>query len=130
MSNTATRIRNLREKAGLNQQQLADRLEIPRPAVSAIESGGRKVSADELVVLARLFSVTVDYIVGLEEGVKVTLPAPGTAKTKQTKRPRRERCGQTRRLIVRTSQSRGRNGFSLRCNGSRGPGRPRPRWRS
>ncbi len=90
MSNTATRIRNLREKAGLNQQQLADRLEIPRPAVSAIESGGRKVSADELVVLARLFSVTVDYIVGLEEGVKVTLPAPGTAKTKQTKRPRRE----------------------------------------
>ena len=42
MSDTATRIRNLREKAGLNQQQLADRLEIPRPAVSAIEAGTRK----------------------------------------------------------------------------------------
>jgi transcriptional regulator with XRE-family HTH domain len=90
MSDTATRIRNLREQAGLNQQQLADRLVIPRPAVSAIEAGARKVSADELVVLARLFSVTVDYIVGLEEGIKVTLPAPETVKTKQTKRPKRE----------------------------------------
>lgn len=74
MTTASSRIKELREREGMNQQQLADRLGIPRPAVSQIESGARKVSADELVLLARIFHVSVDYLVGLADMPRVTLP--------------------------------------------------------
>lgn len=54
------RIRELREKADMSQDILAQEMRIPRPAVSQIESGARKVAADELMTLSKLFHVPVE----------------------------------------------------------------------
>ena len=74
MSTTGKKLKELRGQQGMSQQELADLLQIPRPAVSAIESGTRKVSSDELVRLAQIFHVSVDYLVGLEKKPTVNLP--------------------------------------------------------
>jgi len=86
MSTTGRIVKELRGGQGMSQQELADLLEIPRPAVSAIESGARKVSSDELVRLAEIFQVSVDFLVGLEKKPRVTLPkAKSKARTKRAK---------------------------------------------
>jgi len=54
------RIRELREKTGMSQDALAMRMKIPRPAISQIESGARKLATDELIKLSQIFHVTVD----------------------------------------------------------------------
>jgi len=59
----ATRVRLAREMAGLSQAQVAKFIEIPRPSVTEIESGKRRVSADELTQLAKLFDVSVGWLV-------------------------------------------------------------------
>ncbi|MFN5997328.1 MAG: helix-turn-helix domain-containing protein [Paracoccaceae bacterium] len=54
------RIRALRERAGMKQQDLADILELKdRQSVSAIEAGKRSVSADELIRLVERFGVSL-----------------------------------------------------------------------
>lgn len=58
------RVRFAREIAGLSQAQVADALGIHRPSVSEIEAGRRRVSADELVTLARLFGVSIGWLAG------------------------------------------------------------------
>jgi transcriptional regulator with XRE-family HTH domain len=80
MSTTGKKLKELRGQQGMSQQELADLLQIPRPAVGAIESGTRKVSSDELVRLAQIFHVSVDYLVGLEKKPTVKLPKPKSKK--------------------------------------------------
>jgi transcriptional regulator with XRE-family HTH domain len=62
----AERIRAERDYLGLNQEQVAKVLGIPRAAVSAIETGRRKVSSVELARLAALFGTTPDRLLGAE----------------------------------------------------------------
>lgn len=54
------RIRELREKTGMSQDVLARNMKLPRPAISQIESGARKLATDELVKLSQIFHVPVD----------------------------------------------------------------------
>src|SRR3990170_603953 len=54
------RIKMLREKTGMSQNMLSQKMDISRPAVSQIESGERKISADELQKLSHVFRVSVD----------------------------------------------------------------------
>jgi len=61
----------LREDKDLTQQQLADLLHISNSTVSAYELGNRVPSADTLVLFARFFGVTTDYLLGLTDD-----PAP------------------------------------------------------
>lgn len=58
----AQRLRDAREYVGLSQDEVANALGVSRPAVSQIESGGRKVEATELHLLARLYRRSVDYL--------------------------------------------------------------------
>ncbi|MBI3354181.1 MAG: helix-turn-helix transcriptional regulator, partial [Nitrospirae bacterium] len=53
-------IKELREKTGMSQDRLSQKMGISRPAVSQIESGERKISADELQKLSHIFHVSVD----------------------------------------------------------------------
>jgi len=53
-------IRELRKKTGMSQDALARNMKIPRPAISQIESGARKLATDELIKLSQIFHVTVD----------------------------------------------------------------------
>jgi Zn-dependent peptidase ImmA (M78 family)/transcriptional regulator with XRE-family HTH domain len=58
------RLRDARQKAGVQQQAVADALSIPRTAVSMIESGKRAVSTLELTKLADLYRRSVSALLG------------------------------------------------------------------
>lgn len=71
---TADRIRALREARGWTQAELARRLNITRNGVNSWEQGLSMPSPACLVDLAKLFSVSTDYLLGVErlEMVNVT----------------------------------------------------------
>lgn len=52
----AERLREAREGAGLSQEEVAQKLGLPRPAISQIENGHRRVEALELARLAKLYA--------------------------------------------------------------------------
>lgn len=58
------RLRQAREDAGLSQAQAAKLLGLHRPAISEIESEGRKVSAGELKDFASLYHVSTSWLLG------------------------------------------------------------------
>jgi transcriptional regulator with XRE-family HTH domain len=66
-------IKSLREQIGISQQKLADSLGVLRPTVSQIESGERKITADELVKLSEIFNVSIEYLLGFEKEPEVIL---------------------------------------------------------
>ncbi|MBI5699031.1 DUF4065 domain-containing protein [Candidatus Saganbacteria bacterium] len=70
----AFRIKELREEKGLSQEDAARMLDISRSAVSQIENNERGISSMELAVFSRIFQVSTDYILGLEENPEIVLP--------------------------------------------------------
>jgi len=66
-------IRKMRETAGLNQQKLAELLGVLRPTVSQIENGERKLTAEELVKLSRIFNISIEALLDPAKGPQVTL---------------------------------------------------------
>lgn len=62
-----SRLAIARKRAGLSQSQVAIELKLPRPSISEIESGRRRVAADELVMFADLYSVDMDWLAGRGE---------------------------------------------------------------
>jgi transcriptional regulator with XRE-family HTH domain len=56
------RIAALRRETGMSQAQLAQLLQVSPSAVGMYEQGRREPSAETLVELSRIFSVSVDYI--------------------------------------------------------------------
>lgn len=63
---TAERIKTLREARGWTQAELARRLNMTRNGVNSWEQGLSMPSLPFLVELARLFSVSTDYLLGIE----------------------------------------------------------------
>ena len=63
---TAERIKALREARGWTQAELARRLNITRNGVNSWEQGLSMPSPACLVDLAKLFSVSTDYLLGVE----------------------------------------------------------------
>lgn len=49
-----------------NKSDLAEALDLYPAAITLIEQGKRKITADELILLNRLFKVNPNYICGLE----------------------------------------------------------------
>ena len=72
MGSLGERIRKLRNDLHLSQEYVANYLGVRRAAVVEIESGKRKVSADELVKFSELFLVSADELL---HGSKAELPA-------------------------------------------------------
>src|SRR3990170_1823251 len=68
------RIKELREKTGMSQDALARSMKLPRPAISQIESGARKIATDELIKLSEIFRVTVDGLLNPGKEPEVRLP--------------------------------------------------------
>lgn len=56
------RLRAAREESGLTQKCVADRLGLHRPAISEMEAGRRKVTSEELVIMAQLYGVSVSWL--------------------------------------------------------------------
>lgn len=63
----AERLRGAREYLGLSQDEVAVALQLSRPSVTLMESGGRKIEATELDKLARLYRVSVDFLLSGNE---------------------------------------------------------------
>ena len=74
-------IKKLREQSGITQQKLADLLGLSRPTISQIESGERKLSADELIKLSDIFNISVEHLLGLKKEPEMII--------KKTKRRRK-----------------------------------------
>lgn len=62
-----TRLREAREYLGYSQDEVAKALGLPRPAISNMEAGTRKVEALELEKLARLYGRSIHYFLTGEE---------------------------------------------------------------
>lgn len=71
----AERIRVERNYVGLSQADVAQALGIPRAAVSALETGKRRVSGLELGRMAALFGTSVDRLLGRELPADETVTA-------------------------------------------------------
>lgn len=67
------RIKKLREGAELSQENLAGALKINRVAISHIENGERKISAEEVAELSKAFGVTTDILLNLNKEIDVVL---------------------------------------------------------
>lgn len=61
----ANRLAELREKAGLSRQQLADILELSRSLIEYYEKGKRCPKIDTIIKIAQYFHVSTDYLLGL-----------------------------------------------------------------
>lgn len=84
---TAAKLRIAREQAGLSQGQVAKMLHLHRPSISEVEAGRRKVSTDELAEFARIYDVSVSWLVNTEgenaNQYRIELAARELAKLKQ-----------------------------------------------
>lgn len=58
------RLQFLRKEAGLTQKQLADRLNTANNTISQYENGDRTPSIETQMNIARLFGVSIDFLVG------------------------------------------------------------------
>ncbi len=63
----ADKIKQLREKKNFTQSALAKKLNVTRSSVNAWEMGISVPSTALIVDLARLFQVSTDYLLGLNE---------------------------------------------------------------
>lgn len=68
-SKIATRIKDARVMSGLSQAQAAEKLNLQRPAISEIESGKRKVSAEEIIQIGELYKVDTSWLLLQDEQV-------------------------------------------------------------
>ena len=64
---TSDRIKALREARGWTQAELARRMNMTRNGINSWEQGLSMPSPQSLVDLARLFSVSTDYLLGVEK---------------------------------------------------------------
>ncbi len=58
------RIKMLREKYGMTQQELADKLDGAKSTVAMYEKGDRKPSLEILIKLSEIFNCSMDYLMG------------------------------------------------------------------
>lgn len=83
----------LRKQKGLSQGDLADKLEVSRQSVSKWETDASVPDLDRLVVLSRLFGITLDELVcgeGVEGGVELPeFPQPSEQRPAAPSRGRR-----------------------------------------
>ena len=65
------KIREIRNQNGMTQTDLGKRLSVTRASVNAWEMGISVPSVQLLVEMSKLFKVTVDYLLDLEQSLKI-----------------------------------------------------------
>lgn len=61
------RLKELRDERNLSQMQLAIDAGLTQSAIASWETGSRVPSAQAIIVLAKFFGVSSDYLLGLEK---------------------------------------------------------------
>ncbi len=59
------RLRDLREERECNQQTIAEQINVTQRTYSDYETGKTTIPLERLIVLAKLYNVSVDYIIGV-----------------------------------------------------------------
>jgi len=57
-------LQKLRSEKNLSQEQLADKIGVSRQTISAWESGKASPELDKITAISKLFSVSIDELVG------------------------------------------------------------------
>ena len=68
-----SRVRELRQRFGMTQAELAKRVRVTQQAVVLWEHGRAVPQGDSVKRLAKIFSVPADDLLGLDKGRSVTL---------------------------------------------------------
>ncbi len=63
----AFRVKKLRKQKNLNQKELGEALGLTQTTISGIESGARTTTIEKLILLAKFFDVSTDYLLGLKD---------------------------------------------------------------
>ncbi len=79
----ANRLVEFRKKNGLSQEQLAEKIGVSRQAVSKWERSEASPDTDNLIMLARLYNVSLDELLKTEEDI----PIPEKEEPKQEEQP-------------------------------------------
>lgn len=66
------RLKQVSKNSGLSQEYVADIMKVHRTTITAIETGSRKVTADELKQFAEIYGVTLDELVYEQDNTKET----------------------------------------------------------
>lgn len=66
MKEFAERLKELRAEKGLSQMQVAQATGLSRSAIEFWENAQRVPNANAIVVLAKFYGVTTDYLLGME----------------------------------------------------------------
>lgn len=64
MKTVCNRIRELRRRAGISQEKLAEEMNVTQASISLYETGGN-IPIDMLIAISRYFEVTTDYLLGI-----------------------------------------------------------------
>mgnify|MGYP000752062887 CR=1 FL=1 len=64
------RLKNLRKQAHLTQVDVAEKLGISQPAYASWERGVKRPTQENLVKIAQILNVSIDYLVGNSDGKK------------------------------------------------------------
>lgn len=67
METFAERLKELRTEKNLTQVELAKATNLSKSAISFWESGERTPNINAVIVLAKYFEVSADYLIGLED---------------------------------------------------------------
>ena len=60
----AKRIKEIREKNGLNKKEMSARLELPYTTYNNYETGNREPGSDFLIKFSKEFNISIDYLMG------------------------------------------------------------------
>lgn len=63
----AERVQQLRVERGLKQKELGEAIGLSQKAISTIESATRSTTIEKLILLAKFFDVSTDYLLGLKD---------------------------------------------------------------
>lgn len=80
------RLQKIRKEHGYSQEQLADELGVSRQAVSKWERGEASPDTDNLIALARLYGISIDYLLFEKEAEEVKEIVPEAEPVKEKRR--------------------------------------------
>ena len=83
MVDLGNRLKTLRLRKGLSQKELAVQVGVTKSTISAYEKGDRKPPYETLVLLARIFNVSTDYLLGVSRNSGTNLDVSGLTESQR-----------------------------------------------
>lgn len=78
------RIRTLRDSFNLSQEDVSKKLGISRVSLSQIENGDRKLTAEEITKVSKMFNIATDVLLDLKKEIEVKLEKKETVAREKT----------------------------------------------